>query len=82
MSMATYEPDREAGDENAYEARPGISDLCAACDDNLVVEGEDMCRSCLDEFQIDAYEAADPKSPTFHERLADYWDMREKIPDV
>ena len=46
MSMAAYEPDREDGDENAYEARRGISDLCAACDDNLVVEGEDLCRSC------------------------------------
>ena len=75
--MAAYEPDREVGDENAYEARHGISDLCAACDDNLVVEGEDLCRSCLDEFQIDAYEADDPKSPDYYARMADHWDLRD-----
>lgn len=58
MSMTAYEPDREAGDENAYEGRNRISDLCEICLNDVVVEGEDLCRACLTEIEaeIDALE--------------------------
>lgn len=31
------------------------------------------------ELEEDAYESDDPKSPGFHDRAADAWDMRDKF---
>jgi hypothetical protein len=60
MSLAEYDgPDREAGDENAYEARLNLIDL----------EDEEL-------FEV-GYELDDPKHPTYHDRYADVWDLRD-----
>jgi len=52
--MASFEPDRDYGDEMAYEEhRSRISDLCEICMNDVVVEGEDLCRACLTEIEAE-----------------------------
>lgn len=54
MNMASYEPDWDAGTENAYEAsRTKLGDLCEICKNDLVVEGEDFCRDCIGEIEAE-----------------------------
>lgn len=46
MSMASYEPDRDWGDENAYAERTHASDLCERCGENVRLPNEDWCGDC------------------------------------
>ena len=55
MSMASYEPDREAGDENAYEAhRAHIESLglCECCQENAALPEQDFCETCALELKL------------------------------
>lgn len=56
--MASYEPDRDYGDENAYEdyrARLASSGMCEGfCNgENEALPDEDFCSDCLAELQED-----------------------------
>ena len=52
--MASYEPDREYGDEPAYEEhRKRMTDLCEICMNDVVVENDDLCRACLTEVEVE-----------------------------
>ncbi len=51
--MSAFEVDWDAGTENAYAAHRAILDLCCACKDNVVVEGEEYCRDCLEEIEAE-----------------------------
>jgi hypothetical protein len=63
MSMASYEPDRDYGDEVIYEeSRSRLSDLCEVCLNDVVVEGEDLCRACLTEIEADLDEIEEPSA--------------------
>ena len=81
------EPDWDAGTESRYEAhRAQVSDLCERCRDNVVVENDDFCRSCIVEvegamFEAEegAYDLSDPKHPRHYETMVDAWDNREKV---
>ena len=47
MSMASYEPDRDSGDETAYEAhRERLVGLCERCGMNAQLPDEDWCGDC------------------------------------
>jgi hypothetical protein len=70
------------------------SGLCVNCGEDAAVpdDPDNLCRFCLTEaerklarLEVDrdpgdetGYDSDDPKHPTFHDRYADVWDMREK----
>ena len=51
MSMASYEPDRDWGDENAWAEFSArfASGLCVLCRDDQAMTGDDICADCLAE---------------------------------
>ena len=51
MSMASYEPDRDYGDENAYEAHleSVSSGLCQMCRNDQAMPTDVICESCAEE---------------------------------
>ena len=62
MSMAEYEPDRDAGDENAYEQRIHVSSgLCERChnDAQLPDDLDGWCGSCVAEVEGIIHEMED-----------------------
>ena len=61
--MSAYEVDWDEGTEARYEAHRA----------QMRAEQFNGDADALD----DAYELDDPKSPGFHDRLADTWDARE-----
>jgi len=86
--MADYEPDREAGDENAYEEHRGrLGDgLCERCGLNVQLPEKDWCGDCTLEVEAlladtdeDAYDLTDPKHTRHHDAMVDAWDNREKV---
>lgn len=47
MTFSSYEADRAAGDENAYEAhRARLGDFCERCGVNAALPNEDWCGDC------------------------------------
>lgn len=79
--MTEFDVDWDAGTENAYEQYVSHTrgDLCELCGNDLVAEGEDFCRSCIDDleivggtdrFDVEAYEIFDPKHPDHHDVMA------------
>lgn len=53
MSMATYEPDRDWGDENDYERhRSRLSTgLCTQCRENEALPDDELCADCAEELE-------------------------------
>lgn len=51
MSMASYEPDWDAGTENAWEqiAARASSSMCAYCRSEQAAPDDDLCPDCLAE---------------------------------
>lgn len=77
------EPDWDASTENRYEEHRASyhGDLCERCKNDVVVENDDYCRSCITEiegalFAVEesGYEPDDPKSPGYHDRMAEISD--------
>ena len=54
MSMSSYEPDREYGDENAYEAYRDrlATGLCSRCRENESLPDDEWCRDCALEVEV------------------------------
>jgi hypothetical protein len=54
--MAAHEPDRDWGDENAYEAHLqhiASMGLCELCGESEALPNEDFCSDCLAELELD-----------------------------
>ena len=63
MSMASYEPDRDWGDENFWQEAVDrvTSGLCVYCRDEQAMAGDDLCADCLAEIVGEVVlEEADP----------------------
>lgn len=60
MSMASYEPDRDWGDESAWEDVyvRATSGLCALCEMDAARPNDVICQSCHEEVVGDAILAA------------------------